>query len=124
MCKLRYKLLSPIRLLLPVSVVLFVVPVVVEELMNYFIFPVFYFFGAYFFFLNFPSIAEKLHKQPVYLEDLVIARGGELDRSFQNYYNVIMNFTLAVLLAAFADYIIIEGVRELTSHRNTGNHRW
>ena len=114
MCKLRYKLLSPVRLLLPLSVVMFVVPMFIQELMNYYIFPVFYFFGAYFFFINFPIIAEQLHAQPVYLEDLVVARGdGELDLSFQNRYSMIMNFILAGLFAAFADYIIIEGVREL-----------
>ena len=114
MCKLRYKLLSPVRFLLPLSVVMFVIPMFVQELMNYYIFPIFYFFGAYFCFLNFPSIAEQLHSQPIYLEDLVIARSdGDLDRSFQNLYSVIMNFILAGLLAAFADYIIIEGVRKL-----------
>ena len=76
--------------------------------------PYFIFSGRISFFSIFPSIAEQLHAQPIYLEDLVIARSdGDLDRSFQNWYSVIMNFILAGLLAAFADYIIIEGVREL-----------
>ena len=113
MCKLRYKLLSPIRLLLPLSTGLFVTPFFVDDLMNYYVLPVFYFFGSYFFFLNFPTIAEKLHQQPIYLEDLVLARGGELDHTFQRWYNVIMNFVLAALFAAFADYVILRGVGDL-----------
>lgn len=81
--------------------------------MNYFVLPIFFFFGSYFFFLNFPSIAEKLHQQPLYLEDLVMARGGQLDRTFQRWYSVIMNFILALLFAAFADYVILKGVRTM-----------
>ena len=113
MCKLRYKLLSPIRLLLPLSAALFATPFFVQELMNYFVLPVFYFLGSYFVFLNFPTIAEKLHRRPVYLEDLVLARGGKLDHTFQQLYSVIMNFVLALLFAAFADYVIIKGVRDV-----------
>ena len=113
MCKLRYKLPSPIRLLLPLSAGLFVTPFFVDELMNYYVLPVFYFVGSYFFFLNFPTIAEKLHQQPIYLEDLVLARGGKLDYTFQQWYNVIMNLVLAVLFAAFADYVILKGVEDL-----------
>ena len=113
MWKLRYKLLSPIRLLLPFSSALFATPFFVPELMNYYMLPIFFFFGSYFLFLNFPSIAENLHARPVYLEDLVVARGGTLDHTFQRWYSAIMNFVLSLLFAAFADYVIIKGVREL-----------
>lgn len=108
----RYKLLSPIRLLIPISSGLFIVPFIVDDFMIYYTFPLCYFFGAYFFFLNFPRIAEVLHQKPLYLEDLAIAQGGMLDRKFQGWYSIAMNFILALLFSSFAEYVIIQGIRK------------
>jgi len=84
-----------------------------EELMNYYTFPIFYFFGSYFFFLNFPIIGEILHGKPVYIEDLILSTEEKVDDdSFKKSYAVIMNFILAVLFAIFSEYIIIQGVRD------------
>lgn len=108
---LRYKVLSPIRLLLPISGVLFAIPFIFkEDLLLYTTVPLLYFLGLYFFLLNFPSVVEKLHQRPLYLEDLEIARLGTStpDRTFQHIYSIIMNFLLAVLFAGFFEYVILQ----------------
>lgn len=112
---LRYKVLSPLRLLLPISGTLFALPFIFEkDLLLYTTLPLFYFLGLYFFLLNFPGLAESLHKRPLYLEDLEIARLGTAtpDRTFQNIYSIIMNFLLAALFAGLAEYIILNDIRE------------
>ena len=110
----HYSACSPIRLLLPISAIFMTLPCVFrEELMNYYTFPIFYFFGSYFFFLNFPIIGEILHGKPVYIEDLILSTEEKVDDdSFKKSYAVIMNFILAVLFAIFSEYIIIQGVRD------------
>jgi hypothetical protein len=87
-------------------------PFIIDDFLTVYTIPACYFFGAYFFFLNFPRIAEVLHQKPIYLEDLTIAQGGILDRKFQGMYSIAMNFILAVLFSSFAEYVIIQGVRE------------
>jgi hypothetical protein len=107
----RYNSCSPLRLLLPISAIFLAMPFIFKtELMNYYSFPVFGFFGSYFFFLNFPMIGSTLHGKPTYVEDLVLSMDGISDNSFKKIYTVIMNFILAVLFAVFSEYIIIQGV--------------
>jgi hypothetical protein len=109
----RYNICAPIRLLLPISTVFLALPCIFKrELLNYYAFPIFYFFGSYFFFLNFPTIGETLHGKPIYVEDLVLTMDGIDDHSFKKAYSVIMNFILAILFAVFSEYIIIQGVRD------------
>jgi hypothetical protein len=109
----RYEMCSPLRLLLPVSATFMAIPCIFKgELMNYYSFPIFYFFGSYFFFLNFPKIGEILHGKPTYVEDLVLTMDGLDDHTFKKTYAVIMNFILAILFAVFSEYIIIQGVRD------------
>ena len=98
--RLRYELCSPIRLLLPVSGLFLALPCIFrDELMNFYSIPVFYFFGSYFFFLNFPSIGEILHGKPIYVQDLIVNNDNSsvIDHSFKKTYTVLMNFILAVL---------------------------
>ena len=112
----RYSVCSPLRLLIPCTGALFAIPIFLKkELMNYYSLPVFYFFGSYFFFINFPIIGEILHGKPTYIEDLVLSSShdGDIDdHSFKKIYSVLMNFILAVLFAVFAEYIIIQGIRD------------
>lgn len=112
--RLRYELCSPIRLLLPVSGLFLALPCIFrDELMNFYSIPVFYFFGSYFFFLNFPYIGEILHGKPIYIEDLIVVdTNSEIDHSFKKIYTVIMNFILAVLFSLFSEYILIKGIEE------------
>ncbi len=112
---LRYKVLSPIRLLLPISGTLFALPFIFEkDLLLYTTIPLFYFLGLYFFLLNFPGLVESLHKRPLYMEDLEIARLGAAtpDRTFQHIYSIVMNFILAALFAGLTEYVILNDVRE------------
>ena len=110
---LRYDTCSPLRLLLPISAVFLALPCVFKtELMNFYAFPIFYFFGSYFFFLNFPKIGEILHRKPTYVDDLVLTTDGIDDDTFKKTYTVIMNFILASLFAIFSEYIIIQGIRD------------
>ena len=112
---LRYRVLSPVRLLLPISGTLFALPFIFEkDLLLYTTIPLFYFLGMYFFLLNFPGIAETLHRRPLYIEDLEIARLGAPapDRTFQHIYSIVMNFILAALFAALAEYVILQNVHE------------
>ena len=76
--------------------------------------PLFYFLGLYFFLLNFPGLAESLHKRPLYMEDLEIARLGAAtpDRTFQHIYSIVMNFILAALFAGLTEYVILNDIRE------------
>ena len=110
----RYRIVSPIRLLLPVSGALFVLPFIFEKDLLYTTLPLLYFLALYFFLLNFPGIAESLHRKPLYLEDLEIARldSGTPDNSFQRIYSIIMNFLLAVLFAGLAEYIILQDIKD------------
>lgn len=112
---LRYKVLSPIRLLLPVSGALFALPFIFQkDLLLYTTLPLFYFLGLYFFLLNFPGLAESLHRRPLHLEDLEMARLGSAtpDRTFQHIYSIVMNFILAALFAGLTEYIILNNIRE------------
>lgn len=109
----RYDIWSPIRLLLPVSGVILTLPFVFDnELLNYYSFPVFGFFGSYFFFLNFPSIGELLHTKPIYVDDLVLSLDDSEDHTFKQIYSAVMNLILSILVAGFSEYIIIQGVRD------------
>ena len=113
--RLRYELCSPIRLLLPVSGLFLALPCIFrDELMNFYSIPVFYFFGSYFFFLNFPSIGEILHGKPIYVQDLIVNNDNSsvIDHSFKKTYTVLMNFILAVLFSLFSEYILIKGIEE------------
>lgn len=108
MVKLTYPLCSSVRILLPFAAILMILPCVFrEQLMNYITFPIFYFWGSYFVFLNFPSISYTLHSKPTYINDLVINTDNE---KFKTIYTVIMNFILALLFSVFAEYLIIQGV--------------
>lgn len=108
----QYDWYSPIRILLPVAIILFVLPPTLPEtLMNYFAFPIFYFFGSYFIFLNFPGIARSLQHKPLYIEDLVITKGVK-DETFKQIYNVFMDFILAILFAVAAESVAIQGIED------------
>lgn len=113
MVTLIYPLLSPIRLLLPFAAIFMILPCIFKkELMNYFAFPIFYFFGSYFIFINFPSIPQVLYSKPTYIDDLVIVNNKQSDESFKKIYTVVMSFILAILFAVFSEYIIIQGVND------------
>lgn len=112
---LRYKVMSPIRLLLPISGLLFATPFIVEkELLLYTTLPLCYFGALYFFLLNFPGVAESMHKKPLYLEDLELERRGTNtpDLTFRYIYNIIMNFLLAALFAGISEYVILQPIRK------------
>lgn len=112
---MRYRLLSPIRILLPISVVFFVLPIIFKDLfLNIITIPLFYFFGSYFIFLNFPFISESLHKKPIYVEDLILRQPEihENDITFQRLYSIIMNIVLAGLFSLFSEYVIIQGIHD------------
>ena len=112
---LRYKVMSPIRLLLPLSGLLFVIPFILEkDLLLYTTLPLSYFAALYFCLLNFPGVAESLHKKPLYLEDLKLERleSNTPDLTFQYIYSIIMNFLLAALFAGLSEYIILQPIRE------------
>jgi len=114
MSYLRYNILSPIRLLIPVSGALFAMPFIFrQDLLLFTTLPLFYFLGLYFFLLNFPGIAESLHRRPLHLEDLEIVRleTSTPDLTFQYIYNIIMNFLLAVLFAGIVEYAVFQDIR-------------
>jgi len=109
----RYDIFSPIRLLLIVSLVFLTIPYIFREfLFNTYSFPIFYFFGSYYIFINFPIIGETLHEKPTYIEDLVMSTNGIDDHSFKKKYSVIMNFILALLFSLFAEYVIVQGIEK------------
>lgn len=110
LCKLRYRLWSPIRFLLPVSAVCFALPVIIDELYSVLWLPMLYFTGAYGVFVNFPCIVEKLHATPVYFEDLAITEKGVHKDTLQLVYNIIMSFVLALIFAGVADYVVLQGI--------------
>jgi DNA-directed RNA polymerase beta' subunit len=111
---LHYSIFSPIRILLLFAVGFFTLPMVFrEELMNYLAFPIFYFFGSYMVFINFPSIGKILHTKPIYINDLtIIYNNKHRDNTLKKIYMVIMNLILAILFAMFSEYIIIKGIKE------------
>lgn len=107
----HYELCSPKRALLPVSAVFLALPwIFTDDLMNYYTFPIFYFFGSYFIFLNFPSIGENLHAKPIYVQDLIMVEDIENNEVFKKTYSIIMNVILAILFAFFSEYVIIKGI--------------
>ena len=110
MTALKYSVTHPVRFLLPISGALIALPLIFQEqLMNVVIIPIFCFFGSYFIFLNFPGIAESLHSKPIYNEDLIVERTGNIsDETFKVIHSGIMNFVLALLFAFFSEYIIIK----------------
>ena len=111
---LRYNILSPIRLLIPVSGALFAMPFIFrQDLLLFTTLPLFYFLGLYFFLLNFPGIAESLHRRPLHLEDLEIVRleTSTPDLTFQYIYNILMNFLLSVLFAGIVEYVVFQDIR-------------
>ena len=115
MFKFRYKACDPIRILLPIGGVFLVLPWIFKDaLMNFYAFVIFSFFGAYFFFLNFPSIGEVLHGKPIYVEDLILINDNDTqrDETFKMLYAVIMNLVLAILFTVFAEYVIIKGIED------------
>lgn len=100
---------SPIRALLPFSVLFIVLPCVFrEELLNVIAIPVFFFLGSYFFLLNFPQIGNTLHAKPLYVEDLIVEYNDIQDKTFHKIYTVTMNFLLAVIFASISEYIILQ----------------
>ena len=108
-CKTRYNLLAPIRILLPISAASFVLPLAIPSIYNIIYFPIIYFVGAYALFLNFPCIAETLHRRPLYFEDLAVSVKGKQIDVFQNRYSIVMNFLIAVIFTAVAEYAFIKG---------------
>jgi len=91
---------------------LFILPIVVEELYSVVWVPILYFFASYFLFLNFPCVAESLHKTPIYFEDLKIVEKDVTHDTFQKAYSIIMNFILSIIVGFVADYVIINGIRD------------
>lgn len=105
---MRYSYCSPIRILLPISIGLFSMPFIDYMFLTYHYLPILYFLASYSVLLNFPSIAENLHKKPIYFEDLAIENNNKLMR----WYSILMNFILSLLFALCSDYIIFQGIRE------------
>jgi len=112
MCKFRYPVLSPIRILLFLACGLFTSPVFFSELYDIKWFPIIYFFGAYFIFLNFPCIVEILHGAPTYYQDLMIVEKNISNKTFQKVYTVVMSFLFAVIVSLLAEYILIQGIED------------
>jgi len=107
-----YSWKSPIRLLLPISALFFIIPPLFPaQLMNYLAFPTCYLFGSYFVFLNFPGIAGSLQAKMLYIDDLVITKGVK-DETFKQIYNVLMDFVLAVIFAIASESVVIQGIDE------------
>lgn len=103
----------PIRVLIPVSLAFLAIPIIFNELTNFYAIPVFYFFGSYFIFINFPRISEVLHEKPTFVDDLILKpadNGKSDDHTFKKIYLVTMNFILALLFACFSEYVIVQGV--------------
>ena len=112
---LRYKIVSPIRLLLPISAALLVLPFIFKrDLMLFTTLPLVYFLASYFFLINFPGIVESLHKRPLYIEDLEVSdiTSESSNLLFRHIYSIIMNFLLAFLFAGLSEYIILQNIRE------------
>jgi len=108
------KVCHPVRLLLPVSATALVIPFLFPDKLNEYVWvPICYFFGTYFFFINFPRLGEIMHEKPIWLEDLILATGGQGSHAFRNIYSNIMNAVLALLFALFAEYVITQGIRHL-----------
>lgn len=108
------KVCHPVRLLLPISATALVIPFLFPDKLNEYVWvPICYFFGTYFFFINFPRFGEIMHEKPIWLEDLILATGGQGSHSFRNIYSNIMNAVLALLFALFAEYVITQGIRHL-----------
>ncbi len=112
MCKLscRYKVLSPIRLLLPAAGILYTAPFIFSELYTVVYFPICYFFASYFTFLNFPCVVETLHKRPMYFEDLALIQKSISTNLFQKVYTVVMSLLLSFIFAIIADYVLVQGI--------------
>ena len=108
----RYRILAPIRLLIPLAAGAFALPfILTRDLMLYVTVPIFYFTGSYFILLNFPSIAERLHQRPLYLEDLeIVSVTQDNNQTFQIIYSIVMNFLLAVLFAGLTEYMLLQNV--------------
>lgn len=105
--------INPIRALLPFSVLFTCLPFIFpEQLMTFISMPVFFFFGSYFFLLNFPRIGNKLHAKPLYVEDLILEYNNVREHTFRNVYTVLMNFMLASLFAVVSEYLIIRGIHD------------
>lgn len=109
---LRYKVISPVRLLLPISVVFLILPWCYDELLTVYTFPIFYFFAPYFILINFPSFGEILHGKPTYVEDLVMDTGTIDDHWFFRFYNNMMTLILSVLSSGFAFNFIIHNIHK------------
>ena len=113
---LRYKLTSPIRLLLPISIVCFILPVLAKDVfLNVIAIPLLYFMGSYFIFINFPTVAESLHAKPIYIEDLILKEEEREERddvTFKRFYSITLNVVLACLFAACSEYVIMQGIRD------------
>lgn len=110
MSYLRYKICAPVRILLPISGLLFVVPFVFEkDSLLVTTMPLSYFLGLYFFLINFPGISESIHTRPLYIEDLKMEESNHSEK-FQKIYTILMNFLLASLFAGLAEYMIIQNI--------------
>ena len=92
---LRYGLTHPIRLTIPISIILFVIPFYNNKNeYNIVIFSVFYTISFFFILLNIPSIIENCDVKPIYYEDLIKDRF-----EYINTYQIIQNLFLSILLS-------------------------
>lgn len=92
---LRYGLSHPIRLTIPISIILFIIPFYNNQNeYNIVIFPVFYTISFFFILLNIPSIIENCDVKPIYYEDLIKDRF-----EYINTYQIIQNLFLSILLS-------------------------
>ena len=92
---LRYGLSHPIRLTIPISIILFIIPFYNNQNeYNIIIFPVFYTISFFFILLNIPSIIENCDVKPIYYEDLIKDRF-----EYINTYQIIQNLFLSILLS-------------------------
>ena len=91
----RYPIFSPIRLTIPISIVLFIMPFYNNnQAINILIFPIFYMFSFFLILLNIPSVIEHCDTKPIYYEDLIKARF-----EYINTYQIIHNLFLSILLS-------------------------
>ena len=111
--KLRYKICSPIRLLLPLSIIIFILPFIIQDIQNinnYILIPVLYFISSYCVFINFPFLVENFNSMPLYYEDLLIK--SELDdntQKFHKIYQIVMNLLLSIIFSSVLNLLFIKG---------------
>lgn len=106
------KNICSVRLLLPISIGCFLIPIFVQDLLNYIYTPILYFFGFYFILLNFPVIINVLYSHPIYIEHLEEKiTDNKAEHRFKKLYISGMNIVVALLFCGFTEYTLVKGIK-------------